>query len=177
MSCRILINVMLKKYEVRDSKLERYALDYGLKLRLGDEGDLYVTGAEDAWIIKGFLKGDYRMKILFIGGTGTISMAITRILAERGEELYLLNRGKRNDGLPDNVHIIQCDISNEADAAEKLSRMEFDCVGEFIGFEKPQIERDYRLFAGKTKQYIFISSASAYQKPMNGYVITMDNHT
>lgn len=55
------INVMLKKYEVRDSKLERYALDYGLKLRLGDEGDLYVTGAEDTWIIKGFDDGKFSL--------------------------------------------------------------------------------------------------------------------
>ena len=43
------------------------------------------------------------MKILFIGGTGTISMAITRLLAERGEEVYLLNRGSRNAELPENV--------------------------------------------------------------------------
>lgn len=49
--------------------------------------------------------------------------------------------------------------------------MEFDCVGEFIGFVPSQLERDYRLFAGKTNQYIYISSASAYSKPMQGYVI------
>ncbi|MCR4907749.1 MAG: NAD-dependent epimerase/dehydratase family protein [Lachnospiraceae bacterium] len=112
------------------------------------------------------------MKILFIGGTGTISMAITRLLAERGEELYLLNRGNRNDNLPDNVHVIRCDINNEADASKKLEGMEFDCVGEFIGFEVAQLERDYRLFAGKTGQFIYISSASAYRKPMQGYIIT-----
>lgn len=112
------------------------------------------------------------MKILFIGGTGTISMAITRLLAERGEELYLLNRGNRNYELPENVQIIKCDINDEADAAKKLEGMEFDCVGEFIGFVPAQLERDYRLFAGKTKQFIYISSASAYRKPMQGYVIT-----
>ena len=112
------------------------------------------------------------MKILFIGGTGTISMAITRLLAERGEELWLLNRGNRNDDLPDNVHVIKCDISDEAEAAKCLDGVEFDCVGEFIGFELPQLERDYRLFKGKTKQFIYISSASAYQKPLKGYVIT-----
>ena len=112
------------------------------------------------------------MKILFIGGTGTISMAITRLLAERGEELWLLNRGNRNDDLPDNVHVIKCDISDEAEAVKCLDDMEFDCVGEFIGFELPQLERDYRLFKDKTKQFIYISSASAYQKPLKGYVIT-----
>ena len=112
------------------------------------------------------------MKILFIGGTGTISMAITRQLAERGEELYLLNRGSRNYDLPGNVKIIQCDINDEKTVSEKLAGMEFDCVGEFIGFVPAQLERDFRLFAGKTKQFIYISSASAYRKPMQGYVIT-----
>ncbi len=112
------------------------------------------------------------MKILFIGGTGTISMAITRLLAGRGEELYLLNRGNRNGDLPENVHVIRCDISNEEEVKEKLAGMDFDCVGEFIGYEVVQLERDYRLFAGKTRQFIYISSASAYQKPMRGYIIT-----
>ncbi len=112
------------------------------------------------------------MKILFVGGTGIISMAITRLLAERGEEVWLLNRGNRNDELPGNVHIIRCDINDEAEAEKCLEGMEFDCVGEFIGFELPQLERDYRLFSGRTKQFIYISSASAYQKPMTGYVIT-----
>ena len=112
------------------------------------------------------------MKILFIGGTGTISMAITRLLVERGDELYLLNRGNRNSGLPENVKIINCDINDEKAVAEKLAGMKFDCVGEFIGFVPSQLERDFRLFAGKTKQFIYISSASAYRKPMQGYVIT-----
>ena len=105
------------------------------------------------------------MKILFIGGTGTISMAVTRLLAEQGHEIILLNRGSRNIELPENVRVIQCDISDEADAARKLEGMSFDCVGEFIGFVPEQTERDYRLFSGRTKQYIYISSASAYQKP------------
>ena len=112
------------------------------------------------------------MKILFIGGTGTISMAITRLLAQQGHELYLLNRGNRNEHLPDNVKTIIADISDEKDTAKKLEGMSFDCVGEFIGFVPSQLERDYRLFKDKTKQFIYISSASAYQKPPKGYVIT-----
>ncbi|MBQ9208156.1 MAG: SDR family oxidoreductase [Oscillospiraceae bacterium] len=112
------------------------------------------------------------MKILFIGGTGTISMAITKRLAAEGHELYLLNRGNRNDGIPGNVKIIKCDINDEQAAAAALSGMEFDCVGEFIGFVPAQLERDFRLFNGRTKQFIYISSASAYKKPMKGYVIT-----
>lgn len=112
------------------------------------------------------------MKILFIGGTGTISMAITKRLAEEGHELYLLNRGNRNDDIPGNVKIIKCDINDEQTAAAALCGMEFDCVGEFIGFVPAQLERDFRLFNGRTKQFIYISSASAYKKPMRGYVIT-----
>ena len=112
------------------------------------------------------------MKILFIGGTGTISMAITRLLASRGDELYLLNRGNRKIDLPDNVKTIIADINDEEDTRKKLEGMTFDCVGEFIGFVPAQLERDFRLFAGKTKQFIYISSASAYRKPMQGYVIT-----
>ena len=112
------------------------------------------------------------MKILLIGGTGTISMAITRLLAERGEEVYILNRGNRNNDLPKNVKVISCDISDEKKTAETLGDMTFDCVGEFIGFVPEQVERDVRLFSGKTKQYIYISSASAYQKPLGDYRIT-----
>lgn len=112
------------------------------------------------------------MKILFIGGTGTISMAITRLLAKQGHELYLLNRGNRNEHLPENVKTIIADISDEEETAKKLEGMSFDCVGEFIGFVPSQLERDYRLFKDKTKQFIYISSASAYQKPPTSYVIT-----
>ena len=111
------------------------------------------------------------MKILFIGGTGTISMAITRELARRNEDLFLLNRGNRKD-IPENVKIIIGDINDEKAIEEKLKGMEFDCVCEFIGFVPEHIERDYRLFKDKTKQYIFISSASAYNKPPRNYVIT-----
>ena len=112
------------------------------------------------------------MKILFIGGTGTISMAITRLLAERGEEVFLLNRGNRSAELPQGVRVIQCDINDEAAVREKLDGMRFDAVCEFIGFVPAQVERDYRLFRGITKQYIYISSASAYQKPLSDYRIT-----
>jgi len=113
------------------------------------------------------------MKALFIGGTGTISAAIVRRLAKDPLwEVWLLNRGNRKSAVPAGVNEIICDISNEADAAAKLDGMEFDVVCEFIGFTLDQVERDYRLFKGKTKQYIYISSASAYNKPAASYVIT-----
>ncbi len=114
-----------------------------------------------------------KSRALFIGGTGTISMAIVRELSKREDwEVWLLNRGNRSDEVPANVRQIACDISNEDDARKKLSDMSFDVVNEFIGFVPEQVERDYRLFKGKTKQYIFISSASAYAKPAASYVIT-----
>ena len=113
------------------------------------------------------------MKALFIGGTGTISMAITRQLAANPDwELYLLNRGTRAQELPEGVKTITADINNEAQVAEAIKDINFDCVCDFIAFVPGQLERDYRLFAGKTKQFMFISSASAYQKPLSDYKIT-----
>lgn len=112
------------------------------------------------------------MKILLIGGTGTISTAITRQLSEMEHEVYLLNRGNRNDEVPASVKTITADMSDEADVAKKLEGMCFDAVCEFIGFVPEQVERDYRLFKEKTKQYIYISSASAYHKPVRDYRIT-----
>lgn len=112
------------------------------------------------------------MKALFIGGTGTISMAITRLAVERGWELYLLNRGNRKKDLNPAIHQIEVDISDEAAAAEALKDLKFDVVCDFIGFVPEQLERDYRLFKGKTKQFMYISSASAYQKPLMDYRIT-----
>lgn len=113
------------------------------------------------------------MKALFIGGTGTISMAITRALAVNDNwELYLLNRGNRQAELPEGVNVIIADINDEEDVKKKLEGMTFDTVCDFIGFELPQIERDYRIFKDITKQYMYISSASAYNKPCANYKIT-----
>ena len=113
------------------------------------------------------------MKALLIGGTGTISMAITRLLASKKDwEVYLLNRGSRRAEVPETVRWIQADISDEAAVLKALAGMKFDCVCEFIGFVPAQVQRDIRLFTGRTKQYIYISSASAYHKPAKDYRIT-----
>ncbi len=112
------------------------------------------------------------MNALLIGGTGTISMAITRLLAEKGWEVHLLNRGNRKAEVPQGVHWIQADISDEQAVAQILQGRHFDCVCEFIGFLPEQVERDIRLFEGKTSQYLYISSASAYHKPATDYRIT-----
>ena len=105
-------------------------------------------------------------KALFIGGTGTISTAITRRLAEDPAwELWLLNRGNRPECVPEGVHTLTCDINDEEAARRVLEDRTFDCVCDFICFVPAQAERDVRLFEGRTRQFIFISSASAYQKP------------
>ncbi len=112
------------------------------------------------------------MKILIIGGTGTISFAISERLAKGNHELFLLNRGNHKTGLPDNIHWIQADINDEGLVAEKLKGMNFDIVCDFIAFVKLQVERDFRLFNGKTKQYVFVSSASVYHKLPPNYIVS-----
>ncbi len=113
------------------------------------------------------------MKALLIGGTGTISSAITRQLAENENwELFLLNRGIRSRNIPSNVKVIKCDVSDEKQVSKLLEGMQFDCVAEFIGFTPDQVERDIRLFSGKAKQYIYISSAAAYNTPPSRPFIT-----
>ena len=107
-----------------------------------------------------------------IGGTGTISSAITRQLAASDNELWLLNRGSRKNEVPGNVKQIIADIDDEAEVLRQISDTQFDAVCEFIGFLPSQVERDIRLFKGRTKQYVYISSASAYNKPAANHVIT-----
>jgi nucleoside-diphosphate-sugar epimerase len=112
------------------------------------------------------------MKVLCIGGTGTISAAVSRRLLEQGCELYLLNRGSRGKALPGKYKKLRCDINNEAEAAKKIGDLRFDAAVDFIAFTPDQVERDYRLLKDRTKQFVFISSASAYQKPPSDYRIT-----
>lgn len=111
------------------------------------------------------------MRILFIGGTGTISSAITQQLAATEHELWLLNRGNRKAEVPANVKQIVADINDEEAVLKQIGDMQFDSICDFIGFVPAQVERDYRLFAGRTRQYVYISSASAYNKPARNYII------
>ena len=114
-----------------------------------------------------------KQRALFIGGTGTISTAITAALAAGGKwELTLLNRGNRPEAVPDGVRVIRADIKDEAQVAQLLEGTSWDCVCDFIGFVPAEVERDWRLFRGKTRQYMYISSASAYQKPAASPYIT-----
>lgn len=107
-----------------------------------------------------------------IGGTGTISSAITRQLAAAGHNLWLLNRGTRKNEVPANVTQLIADIDDTQEVLRQLGDAQFDAVCEFIGFLPSQVERDVRLFKGRTRQYVYISSASAYNKPAANHVIT-----
>jgi nucleoside-diphosphate-sugar epimerase len=111
------------------------------------------------------------MKVLFIGGTGNISTSTSKLCIERGIDLYLLNRGKRKVEIAGAKTLIG-DIYNMSEMKTLLKNHSWDVVINWIAFETKDIERDFELFNEKTKQYIFISSASAYQKPPVHPVIT-----
>lgn len=104
------------------------------------------------------------MKVLFIGGTGVISSDCVRVALADRWEVHVLNRG--HHALPEGVHAWVGDIHDEDCVGRLLANEYFDVVAQFIGFRPEEAERDIRLFAGKTRQYIYISSASAYQKPV-----------
>ncbi|MBQ9811498.1 MAG: NAD-dependent epimerase/dehydratase family protein, partial [Spirochaetales bacterium] len=118
------------------------------------------------------------MRILLIGGTGTISSAITALISKRiasGEskdELWVLNRGKRAACLPSGVRQIVADAYDKESLSKAVDGLQFDVVCYFIGFELNQVIVAHDVFAGKIKQFVYISSASAYQKPPASYLIT-----
>ncbi|HSG43415.1 MAG TPA: SDR family oxidoreductase [Anaerolineales bacterium] len=114
------------------------------------------------------------MKILFIGGTGIISSACADLATARGHELYILNRGVSTKyPLPEGATLLQGDIhADEAHLTSLVAEHRFDAVVDYIAFSTYDIERDLRFFRGKTDQFVFISSASAYQKPLQSYLIT-----
>lgn len=114
------------------------------------------------------------MKTLFIGGTGLISSACSDLAVKRGTELYLLNRGvSQKHPVPEGATLLQGDVyQDENGVADLLAGHHFDSVVDWIAFAPKDVERDLRLFRGKTEQFVFISSASAYQKPPQHYVIT-----
>ena len=111
------------------------------------------------------------MKVLLIGGTGNISSYVSKSLLEKGVDLYLLNRGNSNLDLPGITHI-KGDIRNRKEMLNILSDQKFDVVVDWIAFTVDHVEFDYEVFKDKVKQYIFISSASVYQKPPSTPYIT-----
>lgn len=114
------------------------------------------------------------MNILFIGGTGLISSACSDLALRQGHQLTLLNRSRSTKyPLPEGARLIQADVrGEESGLAALLAKEKFDAVVDWIAFTRADIERDLRLFNGKTGHFVFISSASAYQKPPAHYIIT-----
>ncbi|HEX3811547.1 MAG TPA: NAD-dependent epimerase/dehydratase family protein [Mycobacteriales bacterium] len=113
------------------------------------------------------------LKVLFIGGTGIISAAAAKLAVERGIDLSILNRGQTSKrALPDGATSIQADIRDAAATREALGDKEFDVVVDFVAFTADHVQADIDLFSGRTGQYVFISSASAYQTPPRKLPIT-----
>lgn len=111
-------------------------------------------------------------KVLFIGGTGIISSAASALAAERGMEVTLLNRGRSQREPAEGVEVLTADIADDAAVDAALAGREFDVVADMIAFTPDQVQRDIDRFEGRTGQYVFISSASAYQKPVAHLPIT-----
>ncbi len=111
------------------------------------------------------------MKVLFIGGTGNISVAVSRLAVERGVDLYLLNRGRQPVTIA-GATTLTADINQPDQVAAALADHHFDSVVNWIAFREHEVERDIALFRERTAQYVFISSASAYQKPVSFPFIT-----
>jgi nucleoside-diphosphate-sugar epimerase len=111
------------------------------------------------------------MKTLFIGGTGKISTAVSQQAITKGFELYCLNRGLQEKN-PPGSHSLTVDINKPDDVRAALGNLQFDAVVDWIAFTPEHIERDLALFKGRTRQFVFISSASVYQKPPARYLIT-----
>jgi nucleoside-diphosphate-sugar epimerase len=112
------------------------------------------------------------MNVLIIGGTGIISSEVVKRCLERKMNVTVMNRGKHNDDLPKGVNVLVSDINDSKRTQKLLLDKSFDAVVQFVAYNKEQVERDIKIFKHITKQYIFISSASAYQKPVEDYPIT-----
>jgi len=111
-------------------------------------------------------------RILYIGGTGTISAACVRRSLERGDEVTVLNRGSGRRPLPPGVEELVADVRDAASVRSAVGDREFDVVAEFLAFTTDHVQQDLDLFEGRTGQYVFISSASAYEKPPRRLPVT-----
>ncbi len=107
------------------------------------------------------------LSVLFIGGTGKISSACARVAVERGINLTALNRGQTSlRHIPADVRTLTADVRDKASVHTALEGLDFDAVVNFVAYNPDHVGADIDLFTGRTGQYVFISSASAYQKPV-----------
>ena len=112
------------------------------------------------------------MKVLFIGGTGIISSACSKLAVQQGIDLYLMNRGQSLRPVVDGAAVLLGDIRDPQSARAALAHHSFDAVVDWVAFTPDHIETDLDLLRGRTGQYVFISSASAYQTPPTGLPVT-----
>jgi nucleoside-diphosphate-sugar epimerase len=112
------------------------------------------------------------VKVLFIGGTGTISSACSRLAVARSIELVMFNRGRTDRPIPEGARVLYGDIRDRASVESALGDATFDVVVNWVSYTPEHVEADIELFGGRTGQYIFISTASAYHKPILSLPIT-----
>jgi len=126
-----------------------------------------------AVILRGAKKEEKKkLKVLFIGGTGVISSACAALCVERGFDLWLLNRGKSFRPPPTGAKLIRADIRKTAEARSALARLDFDVVVDWVAYDVGHVKKDVALFKDRAAQYVFISSATVYQKPPQRLPIT-----
>jgi nucleoside-diphosphate-sugar epimerase len=109
------------------------------------------------------------MRVLFIGGTGVISTACSKLCVERGMNLWLLNRGNHPERMPKGVGWMAADINDVEDVKKMLGGSKWDCVVDWTVMNADHAKRDIELFIGKTKQFIFINSTCVYKAPPLGH--------
>ncbi len=115
------------------------------------------------------------MKVLMIGGTGIISSAVSELLIARGHELFLINRGASVRPIPGGAQPLKADIRDPASVRKAVGDRQFDSVIDWLSFVPEHVTTALDLFEGRTGQYIFISSASAYRKPPVALPVTESN--
>jgi nucleoside-diphosphate-sugar epimerase len=112
------------------------------------------------------------LRVLFIGGSGTISTACSALAADRGVDLTVLNRGRSSRPVPEGVRQLRADINDRAAVEAALGDREYDAVVHWVAFEPADLASSIELFRGRTRQFVFISSASAYQTPPTRLPVT-----
>lgn len=112
------------------------------------------------------------MRVLFIGGTGIISSACSQLALENGIELTLLSRGRSERPVPPGAEVVKADIRQPETVRAALGARTFDAVVDWVAFTPDHIETDIELFRDRTGQFVFISSASAYQTPPSSLPVT-----